>query len=263
MTDVVDAHGRTVELFAVEYQHQGRRWRPHSIVTGTDTWDAAWSRVHGMLVTASGSGIGHANVLAISEYAKPKALPARIWTSPTVTLERCTGADLRYQRVDDDGLRRMGFKRFRQLPGDPFEDAHGVDGHIVYCSACDDWMGDDLTCDHLRWSDEAGQLIGSGADFEEIERYVTAGLRSLSAAIGAERVARLRRSLEHGRDTIWLDELESLSRHVSDVERRHCRTALEWIATLDSGQGRVMKRAVARSLRILDAWAREEKAARR
>ncbi len=259
---VVDARGVTVALFVVEYQFQGRRWRPHSIVTRDDTWDADWSRQQGMLlVHASGSGHFPGEPHWLSGYAKPRLFPGRLWTAPGVSLERYEGKP--NLPVDEATLRRMGLKRFAKLPGNPFEDASNVEGHIDYCSICRDYFDDapDAPCDHLRWSDYASQMIGSGADqaWHYTSSYVTESLTALCAQLGRDRVKVLRRDVATDRPYYQevVEEFVRHAEHSTDDAENKCRTAVSWLWTLDDGQNRPMRRAVRETLRCIDAWLRQ------
>ncbi len=259
---VVDARGVTVALFVVEYQFQGRRWRPHSIVTREDTWDADWSRRQGtLLVHASGSGHYPGEAHWLSGYAKPRLFPGRLWTAPGVTLERYGGEGKPNLPVDEAQLRRMGLKRFAKLQGNPFEDASNVEGHIDYCCICRDYFDDapDAPCDHLRWSDYAGQQIGSGdyTDWRDTS-YISESLTALCAKLGRERVKTLRRDVATVRP-YYQEVVEEFVRHVDDFtgdEENKCRTSVSWLWTLDGGQSRPMRRAVRQTLRCIDAWLR-------
>ena len=269
---VVDATGATVALFVVEYQFQGRRWRPHSIVTRDDTWDADWSRREGMLVHSSGSGHRPGEPHWLNGYAKPRLFPGRLWTAPGVTLERYGGDGKPNLPVDEATLRRMGLKRFAKLPGNPFEDASNVDGHIEYCSICRDYFDDapEAPCDHLSWSDYAGQQIGSGAytDWRDTS-YVSESLAALCAQLGRERVKTLRRDVAtvpppaSSRPAFrpsYQEVVEEFVRQVDDFTgdaENKCRTAVSWLWTLDGGQSRPMRRAVRQTLRCIDTWLRQ------
>jgi hypothetical protein len=257
---VVDANGDTVALFAVEYQFQGRRWRPHSIVTGDDTWDAYWSRREGMLVHSSGNGHYPGRSHWVSGYMKPRTFPGRLWTAPGVTLERYGGENKPSLHVDEACLRRMGIKRFAKLPGNPFEDVRNVEGHVDYCTICRDYFDDapDGPCDHLRWSDYACQQIGSGAD-TECEAYVSESITVLCAHLGRERVQKLRLDVASARRW-YQDDLHEFVRgveHFEDHEEDKCRTAVSWFWTLNGSGSLPMRRAVRQTLRYIDAWLRQ------
>ncbi len=256
---VVDASGATVDLFAVEYQFQGRRWRPHSIVTRKDTWDACWSRKQGLLVHSSGGGQYGGEAYWLSGYVEPKKCPGRIWTVPGLALE-CWGGDGKPNvSVDEQRLRRMGYKRFAKLPGNPFEDAWYVEGHIDYCSICRDHYDDapEGPCKHLQWSDEAAQCIGSGADYDsECKPYVERGLATLCAQLGRDGAEQLRRDVVAS-SVGYRDKLYDVLRKVEDsVTETRCRTAVAWLWSLSKSRSKPMQEAVQRTLRCLDDWLR-------
>ena len=259
-----DACGKPARLFVVEYQLQAKRWRPFSIVTDNATWDAEWSRAYGgLLVHHSGSGYsGHHTVHA---YAEPQALPGRIWTADGVTLTRYVRggrrAPLRELPADEKMLRPLGYKRFARLPGNPFEDAMNVEGHIEWCSICRDRLDDssDAPCAHLRWSDDAAQCIGSGADWHDFSTWVEQAIPALCAALcetrGIERVERLRADLRsrrlRGRDLLgWDDDIDETP-----------RVAELWLDTLRASRKGPMREAVARTLRLVDGWLATRRAA--
>lgn len=61
-------------------------------------------------------------------------------------------------------LWRMNAQRVPgMLRANPFDGA--LECRVVYCTVCDDWLPDDCDqpCEHLEWSDEDGEFVGTGA----------------------------------------------------------------------------------------------------
>lgn len=257
---VRDARGKLVELFVVEYQHQGGRWRPHSIVTRDATWDACWSRTHGLLVHDSGSGYRPGYGHWVCGYVEARAFPGRLWTAPDVKLSCWGGEGDPARPLTEKGLRRKGLKRFAALPCDPFEGARNVEGSIEYCCICRDYLPDDdyAPCAHLRWDDDACTCIGSGVGWDEdraatsaVERAIPALCDSLFEMDGIARVDRLRRELasRRMRGVDLLDLLDWSGALAADH-----RTASSWLDTLRASRGRIMRGAVSHTVKLIDAW---------
>ena len=260
---VRDGRGEEVALYVVEYQRLNGRWHPHSIVTESDTWDAYWSRAYGLLVHASGSGL-HRGAHWVAGYAEPKTFPGRLWTAPGVSLT-CWGGERRPEKpLSEPGLRQKGLKRFTKLPGNPFDDARWVAGHVEYCCICRDYLPDDdnAPCLHLQWDDVSCQCVGSGVGWDT-DRTATVAVSDAIPILcdkllrdqGIARVERLRQELSarhmRGSNLVdWNDELGD----------EH-RTAEAWLDTLHASSGVTMRDAIGRTLKIVDAWIDARKAA--
>jgi hypothetical protein len=252
-------------LKVVEYIRVGNAWRPHSIITDRGVWDACWSRRSGGLLVheSSNCGIYADRAHSISKLA-PNQSPWRIWVADGVPLTRFVlkrGAPLGEGRerpvTTDAALRRLGWIRLTKRPADPFKDAMIVDGHIEYCTVCEDYMDDMDLCEHLVWSDEACQPVGVGA-VDSMEGTMPESFVALCTRLGVDGTQRLHDvlSLRTGwsRDDVW-DTIYDLRREFMD-----CEIAAHYVTTL-SAEAKV-RRAVGETKRRLNEWLAQANEAR-
>lgn len=170
------------QIMVIEYY----RNKPHSVVTNHGTFDFEWCKKYGLLYfTCSGSGCGREDPdHSVCAFVEPASLPGKIWTAPNVRLHRWESRDKPEIRVDDAILKKMGYRRLKQplllkdwrgnKTRNPFEAGEECDGHMEYCSICDDYLPDESLCDHLMWSDSNGMIFGSGGERPGEETFFAA-----------------------------------------------------------------------------------------
>lgn len=155
------------EIVAVEYQETDGVWYPHSIQTRgprrewvagvprakqprlpgyyAEHYDAAYSKADGTVyVHNSGSG-GDGNEVHVAPYAKPEAMPGRIWLHPEAHLVTWSSEEQRNVPMHRSHLAQMGHWLIDELPEDPFEGTR--EGKTHWCDACKDNIDDDDTFD--------------------------------------------------------------------------------------------------------------------
>lgn len=131
------------------------RGKPHEVGTTDGAYDFEHTKRHGTIFKRNSGG--PANVLHLPEFVNPRG--CSFWAASSVEEQITTGAGCRIATPDD--VRRLGLRRHREQPHDPFADARECDG-IEYCSICNEHMPDDDTCGHIY--DSTCGVSGPGAD---------------------------------------------------------------------------------------------------
>jgi RNA polymerase-binding transcription factor DksA len=138
---------------------------------------------------------------------------------------------------------------FEDLPDGRCEDC---DSKYVYCSICHDDVHTDGLCDHLSWSDAAGDEVGTGSDSthdKEFDLFLT--------KLGRRRVKKLREEIANG---TWrtCESDRSLSEAVNRIGElaRDADSLVEvgwiWLDTLSCSDQR-LKKHVKQTLGWIDA----------
>lgn len=243
-------------IVAIWYVQTRRRWHPHSILTTKATWDANWSRAEdALLVHDSGSGHFHADDPVIVERHD------RLWVAPGLRLARyrrglSTGTVL----LTPAALTTMGVTLLAKPMGDPFKNSLEVDGHIVWCSLCNDYYHDESNgpCEHLRWSDGACMMVGAGADEGDALDAVETALDALCSKLGKANAREMReavRAVDKGRCHLWYRRYPLGELVEEHEEEDDCNAAVHWLATI--GPGKRLAAARAQTLAWLNARLRK------
>lgn len=245
-------HTSEGDVLVVEYHERAKgKWSPFSIVTEHDTWDACWSRCFECtLVHQSGSGCrGEHNVAA---YCHTRPPPCRIWMAGGIVPVRYHGRLMRDLPVAPVELLGMGYERIPAPMGDPFADCIHVDGHIEYCSICDDHFPDDqLVCGHLRWSDHDCATVGTGATDDDSLRYVSISMPHVMRKLGWIRTLKLADYVRAGCPKQYPNPLADALDFLDDVDvyERPMESAYRWLSTL--GRGKRLAEARIKTLEML------------
>lgn len=110
------------------------------------------------------------------------------------------------------------------------------DNNYVYCAFCTERPHRDNLCDHLEWSDAAGEEVGTGAH-QNVEHK--ASFDRLLGCLGLKRAKELRGELStgvwwtYGRDNDLSEAVDDLWEQSRDTDDRHkTEVGLIWLDTL-------------------------------
>lgn len=229
------------DVLIVEYVPYGRSLREHSIVTTESTYDANWSKASGaLLVHDSGSGAR----MGDSHQIDPRWT---YWVADGMKLTRWDSRKKKIVPATARWIKANDVTLLAKIRRDPFNDSISVDGHIVYCSICDDHFNDDdnAPCPHLRWSDDANLTLGPGSS-EDIDSWLSESVAKVCEHLGAAHSKSLRAAIASN-DLRFEHELSNALEDIDGEPEAYggdgCEPAMLWIGMLTSTKELALARA--------------------
>jgi hypothetical protein len=221
--------------------------RPHSVVTGSTTYDMDFSGNGYMLYHDSGSGSydGKVNIGRMVDPSKP----VQFWTAPGASL-----VDENRQPLTEEQAMERGFARIAEV-SNPFLDEHGheiSEGRVVWCSVTGECWDEDTTqpSPFLQYLEHAGMWGGCGAGDDYIGEVASGkAIVDLARLMGATKSRRLANYLSDLRGTTnyvsfardyHADEIEvtlpgkgRFTFRCKEDEMPMIEAAIAWIETVD------------------------------
>lgn len=126
----------------------------------------------------------------------------------------------------------------------------GCDSHYVYCAVCPERVHQDSLCDHLEWSDAAGDEVGTGSDHDhadDFDRFLT--------KLGRRRVRKLREQITSGAwwtwkaDRLLSDAVEKIGERARDADDD---VEVGWIWLITLGPDQRLKEHVRQTIQWID-----------